>query len=450
METYQDLVKLGENETERMAFIRRAVQHHQESDKYKNAFAAQEYDAHRNVTINKYRKFLYNLAGKAVPDNYSANYKLGNNFFHIFVTQEIQHLLGNGVTWKNDGTKEKLGESFNARLIKVSKLAKLGGEAFGFWNLDHLEVFSYLEFIPLYDEDTGALMAGIRFWQIDETKPFRATLYELDGYTEYIWHNGNAEILISKKPYIVVVSETGIGEKEILDGENYPTFPVIPLFANEYRQSAIVGLREGIDCYDLIKSGFADDIDDASQIYWILQNAGGMNETALARFVERIHTTRAINLDDGVSAEAHTMEVPYASREAILDRISKDLYRDAMALNVQDIISGATTATQIRAAYENLDIKCDEFEVRIKKFISQILSLANVEDVPTFTRPYIINRNEEIQTVVMASAHLSADYVVTKILTLLGDADKIDAVKEQLIGDTASRFPVSTEATEDV
>ena len=121
-----------------------------------------------------------------------------------------------------------------------------------------------------------------------------------------------------------------------------------------------------------------------------------------------------------------------------------------MALNVQDIISGASTATQIRAAYENLDAKCDEFEIRVKDFIRRVLDLTGIDDIPTFTRSYIVNRSEEIQTVVSAGTFLSSDYVVTKILTLLGDADKVDDVKEQLIGDTASRFSVDTEATEDV
>lgn len=42
------------------------------------------------------------------------------------------------------------------------------------------------EFVPLHDEEDGALKAGIRFCQIAPDKPLRMTLYELDGYTEYI------------------------------------------------------------------------------------------------------------------------------------------------------------------------------------------------------------------------------------------------------------------------
>lgn len=42
------------------------------------------------------------------------------------------------------------------------------------------------EFVPLHDEEDDALKAGIRFCQIAPDKPLRMTLYELDGYTEYI------------------------------------------------------------------------------------------------------------------------------------------------------------------------------------------------------------------------------------------------------------------------
>lgn len=445
MKTYQDLIALGENEHDRINFVYSLINEHRTSAKYKEADEAEQYDMHQNVTINRYQKFLYTVSGKAVPDNYSANYKLASNFFHIFVTQEVQHLLGNGVTWTND-MDDKLGKDFDNRLQNLAHKALLAGEAFGFYNLDHLEVFSYKQFAPLYDEDTGALMAGARFWQVEPERPLRATLYEIDGYTEYMWKNEEATILEPKQKYILSVNTTVEGSKEIVDGENYPTFPIVPLFANEYKQSALVGLREGIDCYDLIKSGFCDDLSDAAQIYWILQNAGGMGEVDLARFVERLKITHAVNVDDGVSAEAHTTEVPFESREALLDRISKDLYRDAMALNVQDIVTGATTATQIRAAYELLTEKCDKFEFHVLDFLDKILFLAGIEnEKPTFTRSLIINKLEEIQAVEASATNLSSEYVTRKILTILGDADKADDVIKEMQADEINKFSIETE-----
>lgn len=442
MYTYQDLVALGENESERQIFIKSVIENHKNSSLYKTAITAEEYDKCKNVTIRQFQKLLYTVSGKAVPDNYSANWKMATGFFHRDVLQEVQHLLGNGVTWANEATANKLGKDFDIRLQEIGKYALIGGVAFGFFNLDHLDVFSVKEFAPLYDEENGALSAGVRFWQVADDKPLRATLYEIDGYTDYVWKKEVVHVLHEKRPYILNTRTSEIDGTEIYDGENYPTFPIIPLWGNPLHQSELVGLREQIDCYDLIKSGFANDVDDASQIYWTIQNAGGMDDVDLAKFVERMKTVKAAAImEDGAKAESHSMEVPYASREALLDRLMKDLYKDAMALDTENIVSGATTATQIRAAYEPLDSKCDEFEYCIHDFLDGILSVAGIEDeTPTFTRSTVMNVQEEIQTVISAATYLEDEYITRKILTLLGDGDKADEMLKKMDADELKRL----------
>ena len=447
MKTYQDLLGIGEAEAKRIEFVLAAINEYKGSNIYREGVVAYEYAKHRNVTIGQYQKLLYTVQGKAVPDNYSANWKMASNFFHRFVTQEMQYLLGNGITWVNEDTAEALGGQFDIQLQKAGKNALIGGVAFGFWNLDHLEVFKVTEFVPLYDEENGALCAGIRFWQLAADKPMRATLYELDGYTEYMWNASKGSVLKEKRGYVELSRTSEADGTEIYDYENYPGFPIVPLWGNPNHQSELVGLREAIDCYDLIKSGFANDLDDSSQIYWILQNAGGMDDVDLAKFVERMHTVKAAAVEDsGAKAEAHTVEVPYASREALLERISGDLYRDAMALDTKQIAGGAVTATQIRAAYEPLNSKTDEFEYCVHEFLDGILELAGITDeAPSFTRSMMINRSEEIQSVLQAATALDGDYVTRKLLTILGDGDKADEMIEKLHAEELERFDQGTE-----
>lgn len=433
MITWQDLSKVGEDDSLRLEFVWTAIATHKNSDAYKIAKIAQEYDRRQNKTIMEYRKLLYTISGQSVEDNFSANYKLCSSFFSRFVIQQNQYLLGNGISWNEESTAEKLGKDFDNRLQDAGHHALVDGVSFGFWNYDHLEVFRLTEFMPLFDEEDGSLKAGIRFWQIDKLKPLRATLYELDGYTEIIWRNDeDGEILRPKRPYKENFHYTHADGLEIYDGENYPTFPIVPLWANQAHQSELVGIREGIDAYDLIKSGFANDLDDASQIYWVIQNAGGMDDIDLARFLKRMKTVKAAVVDeDGAQAESHTIDVPYASREALLDRLRSDLYDDFMALDTKVIASGATTATQIKAAYEPLNGKADMYEYQIINFLHGILALAGIEDDPSFTRSMIVNTQEEIQTVTQAAVSLSGDYVMEKILTLLGDADKIEDIRKE-------------------
>lgn len=436
MVTYQDLLAVGEDEKERADFVLATVRKYKSTDEYATSRVADDYFRQKNTTINQYQKLLYTLSGQMVPDNFSANYKLASNYMYRLIVQQVQFLLGNGVSWSNESTAGRLGKDFDVRLQELAMKSLKNGVAFGFFNYDHLEVFDSLEFCPLYDEENGALMAGIRFWQIDNNKPFRATLYEVEGISNYKWVKDELTILSERKPYKTVTRFSEADGIQIYNGENYETFPIVPLWGNPLRQSELVGMREHIDAYDLVKSGFANDLDDASQIYWIIQNAGGMDDVDLVKFVEHMKTVKAAVVDDdGAKAEAHTIEVPFQSREALLSRIEKDMYRDFMGVNTEQIAAGQVTATQIEAAYDPLNAKTDQFEYCVIDFIQGMLSIIGIEDDPTFNRSIISNKNEELQNIVACAEWLDAEYVTEKVMSILGDADKVNEVLRRMQAD---------------
>lgn len=435
MKTFQDLLAVTDRDSDRAAFVRSVISEHQSSALYKTAKVADDYDRSRNTTTMQYQKMIVDITGRQYVDKLATVHRSTSNFFNIITTQLNQYLLGNGVTWKND---TELGNDFDSRLQQAGKKALVGGVSFGFWNLDHMEVFSVLEFAPLYDEENGALAAGIRFWQIDNTKPLRATLYEIDGYTNYLWDTKNTPTdkweriqdgvyMMAKRPYILKIRESEADGAEVYDGMNYPTFPIVPLWGNPNKQSELVGMREKIDAYDFILNGWEDDLDNA-QLYWIISGAGGMDNPDLLQFLDRLRTVKAAAPADGQTVTPVTVEIPVTAREELLKRLEKQIYRDAMIMNPEDIASGAATATQIRAAYERQNVKADQYEYCVIEFIRGILAIAGKEDEPTFTRSTIVNTQEEVQTVVMAASYLTDEYVTRKVLTLLGDGDQADEI----------------------
>lgn len=445
MKTYQDLQEVVNDESRLVEFILSAINDHKSSERYYWAKQGVLYDRQENSTIMQYRKLLYTVSGKAIPDNYSANHKLASNFYNRFNVQENQYLLGNGVNFNDQSLKDRLGtgkNAFDTKLQKAGKIALTQGEAFGFWNLDHVEIFDFLEFVPLYDEEDGALKSGIRFWQINETKPLRATLYEMDGYTEYIKRKNDATLIVykEKRPYILKVRTSEIDGTEIYDGENYPGFPIVPLWGNQDHIVKIKAWRSKIDCYDLIESGFANDVDDASLIYWTITNAGGMDDIDLAQFIQRMKTVHAatVDSDGGTTAEAHTMDVPVQARETYLTMLEKDLYKDAMALDTEAIATGNTVATAIRAAYEPLNNKTDDFEYCVNEFIQGILALIGVEDEPTFKRSTIVNQTEETNMVLAAAQYLD-DETILKHLPFIS-VDEIKEILDNKTREEANRF----------
>ena len=440
--TYNDLLDIGENEKQRMEFVLSAIREHKGSDLYKTAYDAELYYKHQNPTIMRFQKWIYNMYGQKVPDIWSPNNKIASNWYNYFTTQAVSYLLGNGVTFKNESNKDKLGKDFDKKVQDIATHAKNGGVAFGFWNLDHLECFDLTEFVPIYDEDDGGLKAGIRFWQIDDQKPLRATLYELDGYTDYIKRKGeDVAILHDKRAYTQIVRKNDIEGETILDGAPPAGFPIVPLW-NVNRQSDLVGNRGTIDAYDLMVSGLINNVSDGEFIYWILKNCGGMNEIDDAKFIEQLKLTRVAHADgdDGASVEAHNVNVEFQATAEALDRLTNQLYADFMALKAQDISAGSVTATQIQAAYEPINQKTDQFEYQVTEFINGILALAGIEDEPTYTRSQMSNQSETLEMVLQCAEYLDDEYVTTKILTLLGDADKAQEVLKRKDAEAADRY----------
>lgn len=439
MLTYEDLVRAGEDDIERARFCRRAVENFKGSKEYREARDGEAYYNKHNITIEKFQKFLYSVGGQRIQDIWSANYKLKTLFFRRLITQQVQYVLGNGVTLNEVSNKERLGADFDFKLQAAAKKALVSGRAFGFWNLDHLEVFGFADtpsspgFVPLYSDETFELKAGIRYWFKDmgESEVFRFTLYEPDGYTEYAETKDKVEVLEPKRGYKRVVGTTDAGGTEFIIDENYTTLPIVCLYGNDTYESELNGIRECIDCYDFIKSGFANAIDDTADFYWILKNTGGMDDVDLAQFVKRMRTVRAnvVDGDAGVDVEAHTIAVPVDARSAMLELLRKDIYEDFQALDVSQLSAAAKTTQEIQAAYQAQDNKCADFEYYVLDFVQKILKLAGIDDNPTFTWNRVVNQHEQTQMILEAATFLPQEMVIKK-LPFLTPEEADEAIKQ--------------------
>lgn len=428
-----------------MAFVQSAIREYKSSNSYRLAQDARLYYTGENPTINRYEKIIYDFQGRAHRDMYTANHKIASKFFGMVVDQEVSYLLGNGISFANESTKEKLCPCFDEDMQDAAREALISGQAFVFWNLDHTQVFTAEEFVPLYDEENGALMAGIRFWQVAENKPLRATLYEIDGYTEYVKPNsGDMTVQRKKRPYKLKIQYSEVDGAEIYAGENYPGFPIVPLRNGKKAQSEMQGRRNTVDALDLASSNMVNNVDEGNLIYWVLTNCGGMDEVDDAQFVERLKTTHVAHADgdEGAKATPQSIEAPYAGTQQTIDMLTKRLYDDFQAFDSAAVSASNQTATAIKASYVPLDLKTDKFEACVTRCIKGILAVAGIDDTPTYTRNKIINAQEEMQTLLLGAAYYDDEYITKKALTLLGDADQFDDMQKRKSAETLDRSTV--------
>lgn len=452
--TYQDFLETDDV----TKFVRSAISAYKHCDIYKVACLADEYDAQRNPTVSRIVRTLYTASGVKREDETVSNHRIASNLFNRLNTQRCMYSLGSGISFvdpweakrgESDTTKEMLGKHFDHVMREAAYYALIHGRSYIMWDIDHVFMFKATEFVPLDDEITGALSAGIRFWQLDKTKPLNAVLYETDGFTCYSDVSGKWEMTQDKTAYQRSYNYTDAGGIVSIDEENYASLPIVRMYGSRLRQSTLIGMQEAIDAYDLIQSGFANDLSDCAQIYWIVENYGGMDDDDLADFLKRLKLNHVVNADtqSGGKVTPYTQEIPYQARKTFLDDMRARIYEDFGGLDVHTIAAGSTN-DHIEAAYQPLEENAADFEHWVSDAIVKLLELLGIDDVPIFRRTKISNQKEQVEMLVQEAIWLDTETILRKLPNVT--PDEYHAIIEGGISDDMRRMGLIKDDTEPV
>ncbi len=431
--TYQDYLAA----TDRNAFAIEAVKAYMASHDFRHALTANAYFSGENEVVS--HKTLLKISSRMVetPDGKQKKAaatvevpgnRIGSNFLFRLVVQQSQHLLANGVTLADPDTKKRLGSAFDTALMRLGERALLHGVSWAFFNHDHVEVMPAAVdagsgCCALLDEMTGQPGLVLQFWRISAEKPLYVRVFDAEGVTLLRLDKGVLEVAAEPRAYRQSIRRC-IAGNQIERGDAYEgRLPVIPLYANEEKQSELTGaIKAKIDAYDRICSDFSDNLDRANDIYWVFNNFGGDVEQVVT-MMEEIQKIRAVvsqsdstGIGPGATAEPRTIEVPYQARDAALTILERSIYKDYMALDLGEITGGSLTNVAIKAAMLNLDIKCNRFEWQCFDFVQRMLSLVGVhtEDI-AFKRQQLSNDTETVHNIYMARADLDTETVLKKL-----------------------------------
>ncbi len=449
MLTYQDFEKHTGTIEE---FLRKAQREYVVSDFYKIACIADEYDRQENKTIREYTKYLYSLDGGMIENFTASNNRIASNYFYRLNTQRCTYSLGNGIEFSDKTIKSnKFGNRLDTVMQEAGYYSLIHGVSY-LYVADKLYCYKATEVVPLYDEYTGNLRAAVRFWKLSENKPLTIIFYEKDGYTVFAENKDKVlEIKEPKTAYILKVSYTKAFGAKVVGTENYPELPIIPLWGSRLKQSTLVGLRAAIDSYDLIRSGFANDLTDCAQIYWILENYGGMQDNDLKRFMNRLTLNHIATADtsDGGRVTPYTQEVPYNARQQYLETIRAEIYEGFGGLDVHTIAAGATN-DHIDAAYQPLDENADDFEKQIIECIQKIAVVLGIDEekaVPIFKRNRISNQSEQVDMIMSAAQYLDDETIISKLPFITVDEQE-DILKRRAAEEQEKFVDISKETEE--
>ena len=461
MITYQDYER-ADNKTE---WLQQALTSYRNSEEFKKALDEQEYMAGRNTAILQTVRVIYNMAGLPEPDFTASNMKIQDNTIHRLVTDRCSYSLGNGVSFPGrhkeikdgktvfvDPVKDLLGDKFDRALKKTAYWALSNSAAYLYVHMGRKKpewqytLFKKTEFLALYDEETGDLRGGIRFWSIDWGKrPITAVLYLENGYIKYKTKPDEYSIASLQqaedlKPYIETVQTSEAFGEEVVGSESLTRLPIFPLYSGEMRNSALDRLKDTIDATDMVLSGFVNDIHDIPQVYWLISGAMGMSESDKRQLLDRLILQHMAVVDgENSHIQGYTQDIPYEAREKCLDRLHNKMYEKYGGFDVHTIEAGATN-DHIEAGYWPMDEEADDFEYEIIDFVQAILEMMGETEgtTPIFKRNRVSNQKEQTDMVVTAAPYLDDQTILEKLPFV--SVDEVDDILARKDGESFDRF----------
>ena len=369
---YQDFLEASD----KGSFILDSINKFKNSPFYHNAIDSQRYYLGENTTILKRLQWFYNSNGQQQEDKFKANNRICNEFYPKIVKQCNSYLLANGLTIE-DHIKKGLGRKFDNKLQEAGIKALVDGVAWGYCYINSkgqfdVEMWRGTEFIPLYDERTGAIKCGIRFWQIAHDRPLYIEFYEEDGKTDFVCDDDGFRVIKEKTSYRLELVSDVLGDNIFSIG-NFSVLPVFPLYANDTHKSTLThALKSKLDLYDIIMSDFGNNLEDSNDVYWVLKNYNGQD---MGEFLADYKYYKSIKVDEDGEASAHTIDVPYQARQTALEMLKKQIFEGAMALDTSVLSGGSLTNVAIKSNMQDLDLKTDIFENQVINFVDDIVQL---------------------------------------------------------------------------
>lgn len=401
--------------------------------------------------IKDYRLYYINADGNVKEDKTRSNIKISHPFFTELVDQKVQYMLSGSEQFiKSDNPELQIfldeyfncNEDFRAELdgILTGCSAKGFEYMYAYKNSEDKTAFQCADsigVIEVREQDTDDGCAYVIYWYIDRIEKGQKKIKKIQVWdkdqTYFYVQEQEGKLLFDKtqplnpRPHIIY---TKAGDLSTY----YEGFGFIPFFRldnNRKQFSDLKPIKQLIDDYDLMSCGLSNNIQDGSEMYWVVS---GFQGDDLDELINTIKTKKQVGIEEGGSVDIKTVDIPYQARQAKLELDEKNIYRFGMGFNSAQIGDGNVTNVVIKSRYALLDLKCNKLEIRLKQFLRKIIKVVlkeinNKNSTDYQMKDVYFNFEREVMTNASDNAQIKlteAQEQQTRITTLLNLATQLD------------------------
>lgn len=350
---------------------------------------------------NYYRKISKITTSQKKPDKTGwreAHNQIPSNFYQILVDQKASYMFSNPPTFDvgdermNQEIVDVLGESFSDKLQNLSVYTSnmWRGSMFCWIDPDdgsfQYEVVDSRRVFLIQDQSLKKKDLGVFYtYQTIDEDGKEWEIYEYcDYYNIYTYRRPSQSSLSKLEEYRPshYRKSPPDGQPDNVIAHDFPgQLPWIFTYNNAIGTTDLNSVKEMIDMYDSVLSGFFDDLEDIQQAILLLYAHSGED---LEEFRENLKLYKVLELDsytdDGGNVhegrlETISFEIPVEARNTLLVMTRKRIFEDGQGIDPDPENFGNSSGTALKHLYDNLDLKCGKARAGFKPGLGKLVRL---------------------------------------------------------------------------
>lgn len=376
----------------------------------------------------------------------SADNRIPANFYNILVNQKAAYLFtdppvfNTGNEAANKTVRSVLGDGFakvckdlciNASNCTIAWLHywKNGDRSFRF------AVINSKQIIPVWTDDLEKELSGLlRVYDQFDEEGKKWNIYEYwDKEYCNTFRKESRAIMDAIKPYDLygAAGEQPEGDPGSWQ-HGFGEVPFIPFPNNAEGSNDLNDVKELIDAYDKVYSGFLNDLEDIQEVIFILAGYEGEN---LGEFLKKLKKYKTIKVDSDEEGKGGlstlTIDIPVEAREKMLAMTRKSIFEQGMGIDPDPQNFGNSSGVALSYLYSLLELKAGLMETEFRQGFGRLVraicrheGICAVDVAQTWTRTSVHNEAE------LSSIAQQSTGVISRKTILLNHPWVTDAEKE--------------------
>ena len=407
----------------------------------RDAEVAERYYRKKNDILKK------GARGRSRDDNpiRSADNRIPANFYNILVNQKASYLFTDppvfdaGGESANKAVQAALGDGFSKVCKDLCIRASNCTIAWLHYWKDEEGAFKYAavdskQVIPIWTDDLEKELAGVlrvydqiggdgkkrniyEYWDKECCRPFcKRSREALDALTPHDLDGLAADLPDGDSGSLA----HGFGE-----------VPFIPFPNNAEGGNDLNDVKELIDAYDHVYSGFLNDLEDIQEVVFILSGYEGED---LGEFLQKLKKYKTVKVDSDEEGKGGlgtlTIDIPVEAREKMLAMTRKSIFEQGMGIDPDPQNFGDSSGVALSYLYSLLELKAGLMETefrpafgRLVRAICRHAGIAVGTIIQTWTRTSVRN-DAELADIAQKSIGVVSRKTVLSNHPWVADAEK--------------------------